>query len=149
MQRTAGFLALIICAASVGAAGKDKEALTRSFYVPLRVNLCEHVEGAILYRGDTPLTELPGSHVFQFTFFPELKRIVPEIDRVRVEGKDDQGEPFRTEIVVTPASVYVGDKKIDLDLERAMRELHRRIDFRHEVVTITLRCAHACPRSSR
>jgi hypothetical protein len=125
----------------------DNEALNRSFYVPVQLNVCEHLEGAVLFHGDEPLTKLPGSHVFQFTFFPALKRIEPELERVRVEGRDE-GESFRMEIVVTPASIYVGDRKIDLDLEGQMRELRHHVDARHEPVTISLRCAHACGKSS-
>lgn len=149
----AGALALAAFAVSVSVStpglseDHDHDALNRSFYVPVQIAVCEHLKGAILYRGEEPLTRLPGSHIFQFTFFPALKRIEPELERVRVKGKD-QGESFRAEIVVTPASVYVGDKKIDLDLDGQMRELRRRADARHDPVTLLLRCAHACSKTS-
>lgn len=141
----AGIMGLAALAISTPGASKDNldQALSRSIYVPVQLKVCEHLKGSILYRGEEPLTELPGTHVFQFTFFPRLKRIVPELERVRVQGRDGE-ENVRTEMVVTPATVYVGDKKIDLDLDKEMRELRRHIDVRHEPVIITLRCAHAC-----
>jgi hypothetical protein len=143
----AGLVGLLALADSSRGASNDHEALNRSFYVPVHLAVCEHLKGAVLYRGDEPVTELPGSHIFQFTFFAALKRIEPDLERVRVEGLDE-GASFRAELVVTPAAIYVGDKKIDLDLERQMRELRRRLDARHETVRLTLRCAHACRRTA-
>jgi hypothetical protein len=129
------------------AMGED-EVLPRSFYVPVSLELCEHVEKAVLYREDTPLRALPGEHVFQFTFYPALKRIEPEFERVRVEGRH-HGEPFRAELVVTPFSVYIGNKKIDLDVAAEMKRLRRQIDVRHETVHLTLRCSASCLRRTR
>ena len=134
-----------LCAAS--AFGDDVEALNRSLYVPVELSLCEHLNDAVLYRGDAPIARLPGTHVFQFTFYPALKRLEPQLDRVRVEGTHE-GEPFRMQIIVTPSSVYVGNKKIDLDTEKMMNHLRRTIDVRHEKVKLTLRCEHNCERSN-
>jgi hypothetical protein len=122
------------------AAGGDP--LARSLYVPVEIRLCEHLKDAVLYRGDEPLRRLPGKQVFQFTFFPALSRIEPELDRVVVEG---QG--FRTELIVTPASVYVGTKKIDLDVGGQLAHLRHHTDTRHETVKLTLRCPTACARA--
>jgi len=132
-----GLLGVLLLAAS------DGDALSRSLYVPVELRVCEHLEGAVLYRDDEPLRSLPGKQVFQFTFFPSLNRIEPELERVRVEGKG-----FRTELIVTPASVYVGNKKIDLDVEGQMDRLRHRVDSRHETVKLTLRCGQACSRTT-
>ena len=121
----------------------DGDALSRSLYVPLEIRVCEHLRGATLYRGDEPLRVLPGKQVFQFTFFPALNRIEPELERVRVEG-----EGFRTEVIVTPASVYVGNRKIDLDVDGQLARLRNHVDARHETVKLTLRCGDACARSA-
>jgi hypothetical protein len=123
-------------------AGAEGDALSRSLYVPLELKVCEHLRGAVLYREDEPLRELPGRQVFQFTFFPSLNRIEPEFERVRVVG-----EGFRTEIVITPASVYVGNKKIGLDVEGHLHRLRHDADSRHEPVKLTLRCGEACART--
>jgi hypothetical protein len=132
-----GLLGVLLLAAS------DGDALSRSLYVPIEIRICEHLQGAVLYRDSEPLRNLPGKQVFQFTFFPALNRIEPELERVRVEG-----ESFRTELIITPASVYVGNKKIDLDLEGQMEGLRRHADSRHETVKLTLRCSQACSRTS-
>lgn len=125
----------------------DETALNRSIYVPVRFSPCEHLENAILYRGDTPILELPGTHVFQFTYYPSLSRLEPELERVRIEGSHD-GAPFRSEVVVTPASVYIGSKKIDLDLDQQMMRLRRHVDSRHETVELSLKCSSSCRRSA-
>jgi hypothetical protein len=142
-------LVLAVVAALVATASfsGEKGALNRSFYVPVQLSLCEHLEDAVLYRGDTPLARLPGTHVFQFTFYTALERLEPELERVRVEGTRD-GDPFRIEIIVTPSSVYVGSKKIDLDIDELMARMRRAVDARHETVTLTLRCSSGCGRKS-
>ncbi len=132
-----GLLGVLLLAAS------DGDALSRSLYVPVELRVCEHLEGAVLYRGDEPLRTLPGKQVFQFTFFPGLNRIEPDFERVRVEG-----EGFRTELIITPASVYIGNKKIDLDVEGQLTRLRHHVDSRHETVKLTLRCSQACSRST-
>jgi len=132
-----GLLGVLLLAAS------DGDALSRSLYVPVELRVCEHLRGAVLYRDDEPLRSLPGKQVFQFTFFPALNRIEPELEQVRVEG-----EGFRTELVITPASVYIGNKKIDLDLERQLDRLRHHVDSRHETVKLTLRCGEACSKAA-
>jgi hypothetical protein len=121
----------------------DGDALSRSLYVPLEFRVCEHLRGATLYRDNEPLRTLPGKQVFQFTFYPGLNRIEPELERVRVEG-----EGFRTEVIVTPASVYVGNRKIDLNVEGQLSRLRNHVDTRHETVKLTLRCGDACARTA-
>jgi hypothetical protein len=123
----------------------EGEALSRSFYVPVTLELCEHLDDAVLYRGEEPLRTLPGTQIFQFTFFPALGRILPELETVRVEGTHEE-RVFHAELVVTPASVYLGNKKIDLDLEKQMKRLRSRVDARHEAVTLKLRCGSSCVR---
>lgn len=67
------------------------------------------------------------------------------MERVRIEGRK-RGEPFKTEVVVTPASVYIGNKKIELDLDAQMRTMRKNVDARHEAVELTLRCENSCGR---
>jgi hypothetical protein len=124
-------------------AASDGDALSRSLYVPVELRVCEHLRSAVLYRDDEPLRSLPGKQVFQFTFFPALNRIEPELERVRVEG-----EGFSTELIITPTSVYVGNKKIDLDVEGQLGRLRHHVDSRHETVKIALRCGEACSRTA-
>ena len=123
----------------------DERKLNRSLYVPVEFSTCEHLEGAVLYRGDAPLQELPGRHVFQFTYYPNLGQLLPEFERVRISGTRE-GEAFEAGVVVTPASVYVGKKRIALDVERHQARFRRSLDARHESVELKLRCEHLCPR---
>jgi hypothetical protein len=139
-------LVLFLLPAPALPAEKD-DALSRSFYVPVTIVVCEHLRGSVLYRGDEALRRLPGTQVFQFTFYPSRGQVLPELETVRVEGTTGD-EAFRTEIVVSPASVYVGSKKIDLDLDEQLAQLRRRVDARHEPVTLKLRCGTSCARES-
>ncbi len=132
-----GLLGVLLLAASEG------DALSRSVYVPVEIRVCEHLRGAVLYRDDQALRSLPGKQVFQFTFFPALDRIEPELERVRVEG-----EGFKTELIITPATVYVGNRKIDLDLDSHLARLRHHVDSRHETVKLTLRCGDSCARAA-
>jgi hypothetical protein len=116
---------------------------SRSLYVPLQIEVCEHLKGAILYRDEQPLRALPGKQVLQFTYFPELQRIEPELERLRVVGKG-----FRAELVVTPSSVYVADKKIELDVEGQIARLRRHHDARHQTVMLSMICGDACSRTA-
>jgi hypothetical protein len=116
---------------------------SRSLYVPVQIEVCEHLKGAVLYRDEEALRALPGKQVLQFTYFPQLQRIEPELERLRVEGKG-----FRTELIVTPFSVYVADKKIELDAEGQIARLRRHQDARHETVTLSMICGEACSRTA-
>lgn len=141
-------LALGMLSILAGFAASEEPALNRSLYVPVRFAPCEHLEHAVLYRGDDPIRELPGTHVFQFTYYPNLSRLEPQFERVRIEG-EHEGTDFRSEIVVTPASVYIGKKKIDLDLDGQIERLKHSIDARHETVELSLKCGTHCRRSAR
>jgi hypothetical protein len=138
-------LALAGLALAASLLADDAPALNRSLYVPVRFAPCEHLEHAVLYRGDQPIQELPGTHVFQFTYYPNLERLEPELERVRIEGEHDD-EPFRSEVIVTPTAVYVGSKKIDLDFEERVARRRNRVDLRHETVELSLKCSRACTR---
>ena len=123
----------------------DQSRLNRSIYVPVRFVPCEHVADAMLYRDESVLGEVPGRHVFQFTYFPNLGRIEPAYEEVTVEGTVD-GKPFKTGVVVTPTSVYGGKSRVALDLEAQRARFARHVDARHETVRLTFRCSASCPR---
>lgn len=125
----------------------EEPSLNRSLYVPVRFAPCEHLDHAVLYRGDDPIRELPGTQTFQFTYYPNLARLEPQFERVRVEG-EHEGARFRSEVVVTPSSVYIGKRKIDLDLEQQLKRLKRSADVRHETVELSLKCSTSCRRQA-
>ena len=146
-QTAAAVLGIALWATPV-VSKEETEALSRSFYVPLTLEVCDHLDGAVLYRGEEPLRRLPGTQIFQFTYYPERNQVLPELETVRVEG-NHEGGAFRTELVVSPASVYVGSKKIELDLDEQLARLRRQVDSRHEPVVLKLRCSTSCARALR
>ena len=125
-------------------AAADEARLNRSVYVPIEFSFSSDLDHAVLFRGDDAIRELPATHVFQFTYYPNLEELLPEFERVRVAGSCD-GTRFSTEIVVTPATVYFGSKKIELDLEEQSAAFKRRNDARHRTVRLKLRCRAETP----
>ena len=84
---------------------------------------------------------------FGGTYVPEtLVAPVADLTSAYLEARADEG--FRTELIITPASVYVGNKKIDLDVEGQLDRLRHHVDSRHETVKLTLRCSQACARTA-
>lgn len=145
--RSEGLVVVAILLAASATVTAEEPRLARSIIVPVSFQPCEHVREALLFREETAISKLPGRHVFQFTYFPELRRIEPEFEKVRVEGRLND-EPFRTGVVVTPSAVYVGKSKIDLDLDAQRTRFERNVDARHETIKLTLKCSNRCQRSA-
>ena len=53
-------------------------------------------------------------------------------------------KPFRAGVVITPASIYVGRKRLDLELENRMQAFRWRTDLRFPERTLRLRPAGKC-----
>ena len=128
-------------------AGGEERALNRTLLVPIRFETCEHLENARLSRNEGPLRRLSDTQLFQFTYYPHLSRLEPQLERVAIEG-EHRGERFRSEVVVTPSSVYIGNKRIVLDTERHKARWRGRRDIRHRTVDVGLKCEQACPRET-
>jgi hypothetical protein len=125
-----------------------EDALNRSIYIPIEIELCEHLHHGALYQGDDAIRALPGSQIVQFTFYPSLHRLAPETQHLIVKAVREDGEPFEIEIVVTSSSVYVGDKCIRLDLQKQMSRMRARVDVRYDTVKLKIVCEACCARST-
>lgn len=149
---TAGALLAILFAAASSESGdeaSDKaKLLTRSIYVPVQFELCDHLRDGVLYDGETPLGVLPVKRIFQFTYYPHLERVEPLRTDVRIEGKRDDGTSFVGRLAVTPSGIYSANNEVVLDLEVQLRRLRHRLDVRYDVVQLRLRCDDACGRSA-
>ena len=122
--------------------------LNRSIYVPVRLEVCEHIEEATLYHGEARVRGLPGEQTVQFTYYGDTKRMMPEIDEFRVAGKETSGRDFDVKLTVTPADILVGNRWIDLHAEEKLRDLGHKVDIRYPPVTVHLNCRDLCPRKS-
>ncbi|MGH9320978.1 MAG: hypothetical protein ACRD21_20370, partial [Vicinamibacteria bacterium] len=69
-----------------GEASSEPKPLNRSIYMPVEFVLCVHLEKAVFYQDDQPVSTMPAKRVFQFTYYPDLARMLPEVVQVRVEG---------------------------------------------------------------
>ncbi|GMR23562.1 MAG: hypothetical protein BMS9Abin37_2003 [Acidobacteriota bacterium] len=145
------FLFSLFALVATTALAKDDKGkfLTRSIYVPVRFELCEHLENAILYEGEQPVSLMPAKRIFQFTYYPRLGRIEPAKTDVRVEGMRTNGEEFIGRLAVTPWGIYTANQQIDLDLNKQLARMKYKLDVRYKTRTLTLRCSDSCSLESR
>jgi hypothetical protein len=145
---TSLFLLSMVLASFGSVKAKQNEALNRSLYVPIALRVCEHLTEATLYIGDQRVAALPTERIFQFTYYPNLKRLLPVATEIRVEGiRSGDGSPFIGRLAVDPTAIYTAKTRIELDFERAKKELTYRRDTRYEKVRLLMRCDDKCPRS--
>jgi hypothetical protein len=127
----------------------EPKLLNRSIYLPMELSLCEHLEKAVLYQDDQPVSTMPARRVFQFTYYPDLERVLPEVVQVRVEGAYvGGGEPFIAKLAVTPGGIHTahGTKALHTG-ERILRQRHK-IDVRLEPIRLELDCERFCRRTT-
>ncbi|NJR31217.1 hypothetical protein HC762_00205, partial [bacterium] len=60
---------------------------TRSIYVPVRFEACEHVTNVMLTVAGDSLAFTLGTRIFMFTYYPDKKAVLPEFTEVRIEGE--------------------------------------------------------------
>jgi hypothetical protein len=123
-----------------------EDALNRSIYIPIEIELCEHLQHGVLYRGNEAIRPLPGRQTFQFTYYPSLHRIVPETEHLAVKAVDGDGEPLEVELVVTSSAVYVGSQCVHMKLQKQMNRLRTRVDVRYDTVKLKIVCSKHCSR---
>ncbi len=147
-------LAAGVVAAPAGAED-EPEVLPRSIYVPVRIEVASCLRDVVIRSEEgTVRAVAPGRLVSQFTFYDSQPGSKPEWERLTVEGwveatPGDSGEnadpkPFRAGIVITPASIYVGRKRLDLELENRLQAFRWRTDLRFPERTLRLRPAGKC-----
>jgi len=123
--------------------------LNRSLYIPVSIRVCEHLTEATLYVEDQRVGDLPIEQIFLFTYYPDLKRLLPKITELRVEGvRTDDDSPFIGRFAVDPTGIYTAGERIELDFERAKKQLSFRIDSRYEKVNLLMRCHTECGRGN-
>jgi hypothetical protein len=90
---------------------------------------------------------MPARRVFQFTYYPDLEKLLPEIVQVKVEGSYVDGAPFVAKLAVTPNGIHTAHNTKDLELaKKALRQRHK-IDIRLDARTLTLKCDRFCTRA--
>ena len=142
--------------ASPAAAAAEPETLPRSIYVPVRFEVASCLRDVVVRTAEGEIrAAAPGRLVSQFTFYGARPGANPEWERLTVEGwiagtRDEDGgaERFRAGIVSTPASIYVGRKRLDLELEERLQGFRWRTDLRFPERTLRLRPAGDCDRNA-
>ena len=140
-------LALLI---SASAAPAKPRPLNRSIYLPVEFTLCEHLDHAVLYQDDTPISAMPAKRVFQFTYYPDLAQMLPAAVQVRVEGTYvDGGEPFVAKLAVTPTGVHTTHRTMDVETGKSVqKQQSHKIDIRLEPRLFKLACPRFCRKAN-
>ncbi len=68
--------------------GAEQKFLNRSIYLPVTFVVCKHLGDAVYYESEQLVSRVPASRVFQFTYYPNLEKLLPAAVQVRVEGRD-------------------------------------------------------------
>jgi hypothetical protein len=149
-SRTAVGIATSVFASLLAAhADTEPKLLNRSLYLPFEFVLCEHLEKAVLYENDELVSAIPARRVFQFTYYPDLERMLPELVQVRVEGSYvDGGESFVAKLAITPDGIHTAHRTKALDTEKKMMKQRHKIDMRLEPRTLQLECERFCTRTT-
>ncbi len=148
--RSLFLFSLFALVATTALAEDDKSKfLTRSIYVPVEFQLCEHLENAVLYQGDQAVSLMPVKRIFQFTYYPHLERIEPERTEVRVEGMRTNGEQFTGRLAVTPWGIFTANQEIELDMKKQLVRMKYKLDVRYKIRTLTMRCSDSCHLGSK
>jgi hypothetical protein len=140
----------VLDATAVSAASQEK-ALPRSIYIPIHFETCPHLQDSLIYEGDQVAGTLPGTRTYQFTFYPKLERIEPQVAHITVEGQRQDGEPYIARLAVTAFALYSGKERIDLGTMERLEKLVRlrKLDIRRETFELNLRCADSCAKMPR
>jgi len=148
-QRVVGMTVFVVASLLAARGETEPKLLNRSIYMPFEFVLCEHVEKAVLYQDDQPISAMPARRVFQFTYYPDLEHMLPELVRVRVEGSYlDGGEPFVAKLAITPDGIHTAHHTKALSTgEKVLKQRHK-IDMRLEPRTLQLKCERFCKRTT-
>jgi hypothetical protein len=143
-------LTALACLITATAAIAKPKPLNRSLYLPVEFILCEHLDHAVLYQDDTPISSMPAKRVFQFTYYPDLAQMLPAVVQVRVEGTyADDGEQFVAKLAVTPTGVHTTHRTMDVETGKSVqKQQSHKIDIRLEPRLFRLACPRYCRKAN-
>ena len=141
-----------------GAREPDGEVLPRSVYVPVRFDVAPCLREVVIRTEEGRVRAVaPGRIVSQFTFYDRLDGANPAFERLTIEGwvERERGpessdldrprrERFRAGVVITPTSIYVAKKRLDLDTMERISRFRRHVDLRLPERTLRLRPPTTC-----
>lgn len=142
---------MALLAALVPAA--DADLLPRSVYVPVRFEVAPCLEEVVIRTEEGRVRAVvPGRIVSQFTFYDRLEGATPEFERLTIEGWVGAGADadaperrrFRAGVVITPVSIYVAKKRLDLGTMERIDWFRRGVDLRVPERVLRLRPAATC-----
>ena len=150
----------------------DRRLLPRSIYVPVEFEVAPCLRQVVIRNGEGRVRAVaPGRLVSQFTWYEGRRGLTPEWERLTVEGEivaapqpespEASGRRtgrFRAALVITPTSIYLGSRRLDLepawgrdlggdpepDSEARLPRPRKRADLRIPATKLRLRPAGDC-----
>lgn len=105
----------------------DRRLLPRSIYVPVEFEVASCLRRVVIRNDQGRVRAVaPGRLVSQFTWYEGRSGLTPEWERLTVEGEIVSAPPespeatgrrtgrFRAALVITPTSIYLGSRRLDL-----------------------------------
>lgn len=139
----------VVCLITANSAAAKPKPLNRSIYMPVEFILCEHLNHAVLYQDDAPISAMPAKRVFQFTYYPDLAQLLPAVVRVRVEGTYvDGAEPFVARFAVTPNGIHTTHRTVDAETGKSVQKQSHKLDVRLEPRQFRLACPRYCRKAN-
>lgn len=105
----------------------DRRLLPRSIYVPVEFEVASCLRKVVIRNDQGRVRAVaPGRLVSQFTWYEGRSGLTPEWERLTVEGEIVSSPPespeatgrrtgrFRAALVITPTSIYLGGRRLDL-----------------------------------
>ena len=149
MNRAAALSFFAVLSAATAEPASHRPLPTRSLYVRVNFRLCEHMTHAVISENGQRAGTLPARRTFQFTYYPELERMAPEVVQIRVEGVyADNGEPFLARLAATPSGLHTARDHVRLDVSKDLERFRSRLDVRHEPIDFLIHCDRFCSRKN-
>ena len=76
--------------------------------------------------------------MFQFTYYPDLHKLVPEAQELHIVAYRKDGTSVDFGLVVTSCTVYIGKRSVALEMKKMLKHLRHRVDYHYDTVKLSL-----------
>ena len=143
--RTLGRCLLVVELVSVRAVAAPDDNIpifTRSLYLPVRFTSCVNLKDGTLYEDLEPVATLPSTRIYQFTYYSDKDRFVPDEYEVDLTVRDTiQPRILRASLTISLEGIWIGDRFIHRTFRKEVEaQLKRKRDARFEEAKVFIHC---------
>ena len=101
-----------------------------------------------IYQDDQLVAvRLPLERKLQFTYYPDLEKLLPQAVQMRIEGSYEDGEAFVARFAVTPDGFYTASRHEAIDISKYVAKLRYKLDVRARTIPLNIECDRFCARA--